>query len=251
MHVPSIFDNARIPLVQKKKRRGPRISPLAAGIAGGSAVAIVAYKRRGATNDHSPVSAQESENGDLARHVSDMIALDQEMAKSIRKQLEGDVVLSVPQSRPILERSASAYEQQASDLEIEAGGGGGIPSGLMKKFLAAVAGAMAPVLGASRTEAVSRLLRDDAVGLRLAAISSSMLHTAAKAEGDANIARIAKEGGETFSQLAEELEGVLPDAVTMEYEQRHDQAPDPSTVNDSADQVDLAFAPSEQRPLAS
>lgn len=249
MHVPTILDNASIPFVQKKKRRGPRISPLAAGIAGGSAVALVAYKKRSVVTNRSTDSATEPNQGDLPRHIADMVALDQEMAKSFRKQLDGDAIISVPQARPILEQSADAFEQQASELEDELGSSGG-PSALMKKLLATMAGAVAPILGGSRSEAVSRTLRDDAVALRLASISASMLETAAKAEGNANVARIAKDGGSSFTLLAEELEGVLPDAVAMEYEQRQDMAPDPSTINDSADQVDLAFAPSN-RSIAS
>ena len=76
MHVPTIFDNANIPFTQKKKRRGPRISPLAAGIAGGSAVAIVAYKKRSAVTSRSSESADEKSQGELSRHVADMVALE-------------------------------------------------------------------------------------------------------------------------------------------------------------------------------
>lgn len=250
MHVPTIFDNANVPFIHKKKRRGPRISPLAAGIAGGTAVALVAYKKRSIVTERSADSAEAAAPSELGRHVADMVALDQEMAKSIRKQLDGDALLSVPQAHPILEQSADALEQQISELEGECGSNGRGPSALMKKLLATMAGAVAPMIGASRSEAASRTLRDDAVGLRLAAISSSMLETAARAEGNTSVARIARDGGDSFSRLAEELEDVLPEAVKMEYEQRQEMAPDPSTINDSADQVDLAFAPSN-RSIAS
>jgi len=246
MHVPTILDSTNVPFIHKKKRRGPRISPLAAGIAGGTAVALVAYKKRSVVTERSAESADEAERSELDRHVADMIALDQEMAKSIRKQLDGDALLSIPHAQPILEQSADALEQQISELEDECGSNSRSPSAMMKKLLATMAGAVAPMIGASRSEAVSRTLRDDAVGLRLAAISSSMLETAAKAEGNATVARIAKDGGDSFSRLAEELEEVLPEAVQMEYDQRQDTAPDPSTINDSADQVDLAFAPSNR-----
>lgn len=245
MHIPTILDNVDLPL-QKKKRRGPKVSPLAMGIAGTSAVALVAYKKRNGRSESSEPSMA-AEGSELSRHVADMVALDQEMAKSLRKQLDGEAILSIPQARPILEQSAAAYEKQAEDLESEIGSGGGGPSAVMKKFLAAAAGAVAPILGASRTEPVSRILRDDVVGLRLAAVSSSMLRTAAKAEGNEAVAVIAKDGGDSFSLLAEELEAVLPSAVEMEFEQRHDQAPDPSTVTDSAGQgaqLDPAFSPS-------
>lgn len=246
MKVTEMLPSASLPL-HKKKRRGPKV-PIAA-IAGAGAVVFVALKRKKHTVTETSTTpatlSGTAGQSDLHRHVADMVALDREMASSFRKQLEGDTLLSVPQARSILRQGADAFEQHATQLEAELGSNSSGPSAVMKKFLAVAVGAVAPLLGGARAEPVSRTLRDDVIGLRLAAVSASMLQTAANAEGQSTVASIAKDGSESFTLLSEELEAVLPEAVTMEFEQRHDQAPDPSTTNDSADQLDLAFSPAQ------
>lgn len=242
MKITTLLPNANLPM-QKKKRRGPKF-PLAA-VAGGGAVALIAFKKRHSRSEAAMDSNTAVQSTELTRHVADMVALDCEMAKSFRKQLEGDTLLSVPQARGVLRQAADAFEQHASQLETEMGSSASAPSAVMKKLLGAAVGAVAPIIGGSRTEPVSRTLRDDVIGLRLAAVSASMLNSAATAASEPALASIAKDGSESFTLLSEELEGLLPDAVVMEFEQRQDQAPDPSTTNDSADQLDLAFSPEQ------
>jgi len=218
-------------LHNNKQHRGARIRPLAAGIAGGGAVALIAYRKRHAMHDEADTREATGESHELRRHVSDMVAFDREMVSSLRKQLDGDLVDPVPSARDVLQRASDAFEQQAGQLEEELGGMNGGPSAMMKKFLAMSIGMVAPLMGGSRTEPVSRILRDDVVGMHMAAVSSSMLHTAALAERQDAIASIAKDGSESFSMLADELQTVLPDAVTMEVEQRQDRSPADANVD--------------------
>lgn len=215
---PSIYLHRK-----RQHHRARRISPLAAGVAGGGAVAYIAYrKRQMASPAVQPVTVEEGESAELRRHVADMISLDHEMAKSLRKQLDGDLIENVPDARDVLRRAAEAFEQQAGQLEDELGSASHSPSAVMKKMLAMSVGAVAPLLGGARTEPVSRTLRDDVVGLHMAAVSASMLHSAARAEGSNAIASIAIDGSESFAILADDLSNLLPNAVTMEVEHRQE-----------------------------
>ncbi len=93
------------------------------------------------------------------------------------------------------------------------GGGAGT---VVKEAVAAAAGTLAGIYGKVRPHPVSRMLRDDATALSLAAIGYSMLHTAAVALREARVATVAQRHLRDVTPLVMHLGRVIPAAVVVE-----------------------------------
>lgn len=152
--------------------------------------------------------------GSIAGYVTDMLALELHIREAIDGQLRD--LADDPDSAPQLESirdmcTAHAHALQALGDRREYGGPG--VAGIVKKAAASVLGVGAAAIDLVRTEQVPKMLRDDYAAVSLATIGYVMLHTAALALDDTEVAELAQSHLEEHTKGLMTLHNMVPGAV--------------------------------------
>jgi len=192
-----------------------RTKTVIAGVAGTAAAGLVAAR---AMRSNGHATGAEQRMSQLQRHVSDMIALDQDLLSAVRQQLSDQHVEGMAEARDILEEVERTLEAHVVRLTEELDALGGPSGSALKKLAAGMAGAAAAIFGRMRSEPVSRMLRDNYTALSLVTISYSMLHTTALTLGSQTLADAAQLCMEQTTPLVVRVSDAMPRIVTVELQ---------------------------------
>jgi len=144
-----------------------------AGVAGTAAAGAFAVRavRRARSVDR--------EQAELARHVSDMLALDTQVLSAMRRQIAGDELSQFPGAFEIVRTIEQTIDEHCRGLKMQLDSLGGNPLAPVKRAVAGAAAFAAMPFTRLRKDSASRAFRDDYIALSATAISYSMLNTAA------------------------------------------------------------------------
>jgi len=151
----------------------------------------------------------------LQTYVSDMLAVESHTLEAVERQVGSDAVKQQSDAKRLISSIHYVLKQNTASLEqrLEALGSG---QSALKTAAASVVGAVAGVYDQVRSEAVSRMLRDDYTALSLVAISYTMLHTTALALQDAITADLALQNLKRITPLVMEISKAIPAVVVQD-----------------------------------
>lgn len=152
----------------------------------------------------------------LRQYVNDMIALETDIAKAIRGQLEDERVIIRGKLASILGEIVGASEIRAERLKKISAEEGGSLGAAIKEGVTATTGVLAGLYGRLREHPVSRMVRDDIVAQTTASTAYGMLLTLALSAGHTECAVIAEEGLNSTSPSVTKLTYELPSIVEAE-----------------------------------
>ncbi len=158
-------------------------------------------------------------NEALNSYITDMLALEDHIEKAIRGQLTD--LKDYPDVVAELKGLHRTIEHHVSDLRglKERRNAGGVVEAV-KRAGSAVAGAAAGVIDLVRTEGLPKNLRDDYTAFSLANIGYVMLHTTALAAEDQEVADLAHQHFQDYTDAVMRLHNLIPAAVVRFLEQQ-------------------------------
>jgi hypothetical protein len=153
----------------------------------------------------------------LRPYIADMLALDKHIVEALERQQKDDDVRQFPAAGKWVDKTLDVLRGHVQILEKNLEGyQGGSAAGAVKGAVTGVLGAIAEVYDKIRKDAASRALRDDYTALSLAAISATMLHTAALGLRQGATADIALRHLKALTPLIVELSEIVPPIVLRE-----------------------------------
>lgn len=157
-----------------------------------------------------------SREGKLHQYIGDMLAVQKEISDMVQMQTNQRMVREYPNAYALLQKIANTVEGHVSDIERQMSSMGGNGAAPMKKMAATVLGTAYNLRGKMRSEAVSKMLRDDYTALGLSAISYTMLHTTGLTLNDQGIADLASRHLKDITPLITELSEVATEVTAQE-----------------------------------
>jgi len=156
----------------------------------------------------------------LQQYVSDMIAVEENIGAAVKRQLE-DKNLSQgnPQVIQIVQHISQHTEQHSMELKRHLKALGGDPASGIKEMASAAMGVVAGLYDKTRTEPISKMLRDDYTALNLAAAGYMMLHTTGIAVQDHPTAALALRYLKEYTPHIMELTEILPSTVVADLKE--------------------------------
>jgi len=156
----------------------------------------------------------------LQQYVSDMIAVEENIGAAVKRQLEDkNLSQSNPQVTAIIQHIAKHTEQHSTELKRHLNALGGDPAGGIKEMASAALGAVAGLYDKTRSEPISKMLRDDYTALNLAAVGYMMLHTTGVAVQDHPTAALALRHLKEYTPHIMELTEIIPGTVVAEIKE--------------------------------
>jgi hypothetical protein len=152
----------------------------------------------------------------LQQYVSDMLALERHIHEAIRRQRDDENVRRHVEAHTLISRIEALLDEHIEHLERHVQSLGGEPMAPVKNAVTAVAGVAAGLYDKVRSEAVSKMLRDDYTAMGLAAISYTMLHTTGLAMTDHQTADLALRHLYHWTPLIVEISEIIPLVVVRE-----------------------------------
>lgn len=169
----------------------------------------------------------------LQQYVGDMLAVDQHIHETVRRHRDDKQVQADAEVHQFLSRVESTFDTLIEELEQLLNRLGGSASSPVKDAVASTIGAVGSMYDKLRSEAVSKMLRDDYTTLGLAAISYTMLNTTGHALNDPATAQIAARHLRQLTPLITGISRLMPLVVARELGADH--------------QVDVTAAPQSVR----
>jgi hypothetical protein len=151
-------------------------------------------------------------NEAINSYITDMLALEDHIETAVKGQLTD--LKDYPDVLAELRQFHRKIEHHVSDLRMlsdRRNAGGVVES--VKRAGAAVAGAAAGVIDLIRTEGLPKNLRDDYTAFNLASIGYAMLHTTALALQDQEVAELAMQHYQDYTETILRLNHLVPAAV--------------------------------------
>ena len=134
----------------------------------------------------------DDERHSLGGYVSDLLALEQHIAKPLAEQVGHEATSEYPRAEALLQELQglnASHEQRLQRALDRLGGHAAAP---IKSAWSSLLGGAAAAIGSTRKTKVTKWLRDDFTALNLAAMSYTLLHATAIGVGDAEIAELAR-----------------------------------------------------------
>jgi len=150
----------------------------------------------------------------LQQYVSDMIAVEEHIGSAVKRQSEDKDLL--PQAREIIDHITRHTEEHAQALKQLLQSVGGDPAKGIKEVATTALGAIAGLYDKTRSEKVSKMLRDDYTALNLATVGYSMLHTTGLVVQDSPTAALALRHLKNYTSIIMEVNQIIPSVVVAE-----------------------------------
>ena len=150
----------------------------------------------------------------VQQYVGDMVALESHIEEALDRQL--DESKDHPRAAEAVRRYHNLCKGQRDALKSHLQSIGGSEPGPIKTAVAALFGVAAGVIDRVRTEAVSKLLRDDYTAFNHAAVAYGMLYTTATALGQQTTAEIAERHLRAYAKAVQEINQIIPEVVIWE-----------------------------------
>jgi hypothetical protein len=170
------------------------------------------------TDEMKTADKKEKERRDtLQKYVSDMMAVEEHIGSALKRQVQDDNLgKHNSQASHIINNIAQTTErhEQALKRHLEAIGGDAAKG--IKEVATAAMGTLAGLYDKVRTEAVSKMLRDDYTALNLATIGYTMLHTTGLALNDQATAALALRHLQAYTSIVMEINQIIPSVVVAD-----------------------------------
>ncbi len=157
----------------------------------------------------------ESREEILKKYVGDMLAVVRHTTEACERQLEEKSLAAQPEAHQLIGRIAGTLRSHCTRLESYSQRLGA-PSSAVKDAVVSVTGAVIGLYDKVRSDAVSKMLRDDYVALTMAAMAYEMLHTTGLALKDQEAADLALAQMRDLPPLIFEIGGLTPMTVVRE-----------------------------------
>lgn len=157
----------------------------------------------------------------LQQYVGDMLAVDQHIHETVRRHRDDKQVQADAEVHQFVSRVESTFDTLIEELEQLLNRLGGSASSPVKDAVASTVGAVGSMYDKLRSEAVSKMLRDDYTTLSLAAISYTMLNTTGHAFNDPATAQIAARHLRQLTPLITGISRLMPLVVARELGEDH------------------------------
>jgi hypothetical protein len=154
----------------------------------------------------------------LAAYVSDLVALEKHLSEALDRQTADRQLQHHLQAKPLLDKLRHLARVHREGLDLQLRAMGGHPLSAVTEAATAILGVAAGMLDKVRPNAVSKMLRDDYTALSLAAVSYTMLHTAALAFKENAAAELARRHLQDWTPLIVEISEVIPAVIVKELE---------------------------------
>jgi hypothetical protein len=158
----------------------------------------------------------DNERHALQAYVGDVLALERHIKEPIARQVQFDAATTSADVSRTIARIALMTDVHIRALEEQLQQLGGSAAAPLKSAVATALGAGAAAIDGVRKAKVSKSLRDDYAALSLAAISYTMLHTAALGIGDGSTATLAKRHLDDVAEVVVEIKRIMPAVVLQE-----------------------------------
>ena len=155
------------------------------------------------------------ENKSLRRYTSDLLALESHFMNAVKKQKTSDELKDENAIELIHELDKMSSEHVKS-LERHVERLGGKMTSDIKTKIATFAGSVAGLIDGARSDAMSKMLRDDYTALSMITIGYTMLHTHALAEEDELLAELTQKQLSDCTNMITEISKVVPLVVAEE-----------------------------------
>jgi ferritin-like metal-binding protein YciE len=162
-------------------------------------------------------------NAVIKKYLADMHALERHGLQAVSRQAEqlqdakhADALRAVQGFQATLESHVAALDQRLKAL-------GGSADRPVQDTVAAMAGVVAGIYNAVRSEEASKSIRDDYTFFSHSAIAYLMLHTTTEALGDQESAALAETGYRDMARMVMEIDHLMPGLVIAEL--RQDELP--------------------------
>ncbi|MEO6991226.1 MAG: hypothetical protein ABI346_01255 [Candidatus Baltobacteraceae bacterium] len=152
----------------------------------------------------------------LQTYVSDLLALEEHIAKPLDAQLDSEAMKKYMQAAAIVRNIKTSNERHATALKECLDSLGGHAASPIKSAWASMLGGAAAAIGSSRKTKVTKWLRDDYTALNLAAMGYTLLQATAIGLGNSSIAGVAKKGLADYARSIMEVSEAVPDLVLCE-----------------------------------
>jgi len=174
----------------------------------------------------------------VQQYVGDMIALESHVEEAIDRQL--DQVKDSSTAAAAVKQFHAMVKGHREGLKAHLQAIGGSESSPVKAAVAGLFGVAAGIVDKVRTEAVSKLLRDDYTAFNHAAIGYVMLHTTAHALTQPSTADIAARYLREYAEAVQKINQIMPGVVTWELG-KDGHVVDPSAETHSVQSVNEAW----------
>lgn len=155
------------------------------------------------------------ENKSLRKYTSDLLALESHFMNAVKKQKSSDELKDENAIELIHELDKMSSEHVKS-LERHVERLGGKMTSDIKTKIATFAGSVAGLIDGARSDAMSKMLRDDYTALSMITIGYTMLHTHALAEEDELLAELTQKQLSDCTNMITEISKVVPLVVAEE-----------------------------------
>ena len=155
------------------------------------------------------------ENKSLRKYTSDLLALESHFMNAVKKQKSSDELKDENAIELIHELDKMSSEHVKS-LERHVERLGGKMTSDIKTKIATFAGSVAGLIDGARSDAMSKMLRDDYTALSMITIGYTMLHTHALAEEDDLLAELTQKQLSDCTNMITEISKVVPLVVAEE-----------------------------------
>jgi hypothetical protein len=173
---------------------------------------------RGDEMDKGKDKAKDKEQMDtLQKYVSDMMAVEEHIGSAVKRQVKDEnLAKHTSQAGQLIRRIAETTEQHEQELKLHLEAIGGDAAKGIKEVATAALGTLAGLYDKVRTEAVSKMLRDDYTALNLATVGYTMLHTTGLALNDQATAALALRHLKAYTTIVMEINEIIPNVVVAD-----------------------------------
>jgi len=162
----------------------------------------------------------------ITKYLGDLHALESHGLQAIARQAEEVQSAEHPEAHRAIQNFKKTIEDHVKAVETRLTALGGSTTSPIKDAAATVAGVAAGLYNKTRTEKVSKSLRDDYTFISHTAVAYLMFHTTSMSLGDDESARLAERNYRDAARMVMEIDHILPKVVIEELRQDGAQARD-------------------------
>jgi len=153
----------------------------------------------------------------LQKYVSDMVAVEEHISSAVKRQVKDEKLAKHPsQAARVINNIAQMSERHEGELQTHLHAIGGDAAKGIKEVTSAALGSIAGLYDKVRSEAVSKMVRDDYTALNLATMGYTMLHTTALALNEQRTAALALRHLQEYTSVVLEINEIVPSVVVAD-----------------------------------
>jgi hypothetical protein len=208
-------------------------------------------EKREKTTERTAEEKAEERMTTLQKYVSDMMAVEEHIGSAVKRQVKDDnLAKHTSRASEIINRIAETTERHEQDLKHHLETIGGDAAKGIKEVATAALGTLAGLYDKIRTEAISKMLRDDYTALNLAAVGYTMLYTTGLALNDQATAALALRHLQDYTTIIMEINVLIPNVVVTDLRDNGAVIAE-GVLQQAIDNTQAAWQPSHGAPASS